>query len=79
MRAGLQNRYHPHVGRVWANQEILPRFGLAFLVDDQDATWTVTMSTNGPGLDKLRTGQRVHLTLEHDPEFSAVRAYDPQN
>jgi uncharacterized protein (DUF2249 family) len=33
----------------------------------------------GPGLDSLRSGQRVQLTLDHHPEFSVVRAYEPQN
>lgn len=43
--------------------EVLPKFGLAFLVDDHDATWTVTRSTEGPGLETLRTGQRAILLL----------------
>ena len=59
--------------------EVLPRFGLAVLVDDEARTWAVTRSTEGPGLDRLRAGQRVQLTLDHHPEFSVVRAYDPQN
>jgi hypothetical protein len=58
-------------------QEVLPKFGLAFVVDDQDTTWAVTRSTDGPGLDALRTGQRVQLKLDHHPEFSVVRSYDP--
>ncbi len=57
--------------------EILPRFGLAFLVDDQQTTWTVTRSTDGPGLDALRSGQRVQLTLDHHSDFSVVSAYAP--
>ena len=59
--------------------EVLPRFGLAFLIDDDDTTWTVTRSTEGPGLHALRTGQRVRLTLDHHPGFTVVRTYDPQN
>ncbi len=59
--------------------EVLPKFGLAFLIDDHDTTWTVTRSTEGPGLGKLRRGQRVRLTLDHHPHFSLVRAYDPQH
>jgi len=59
--------------------EVLPRFGLAFLVDDQDTTWTVTRSMRGPGLHTLQAGQRVRLTLDHHADFSVVRAYDTQN
>jgi hypothetical protein len=58
-------------------QEVLPRFGLAFLIDDQETTWTVTRTMEGPGLDSLRTGQQVRLTLDHQPNFSVVRAYAP--
>lgn len=60
-------------------QEVLPKFGLAFLTDDQDMSWTVTRSTQGPGLGTLREGQRVRLTLDHHPRFSVVRTYDPLN
>lgn len=59
--------------------EVLPRFGLAFLVDDANKTWTITKSTQGPGLDRLQSGQRVELTLNHFPGFSVVRAYAPLN
>ncbi len=58
--------------------EVLPRFGLAFLVDDHDITWAVTRCTEGPGLEMLRLGQRVRLSLDHHPSFSLVRAYDLQ-
>lgn len=59
--------------------EVLPKFGLAFLIDDGETTWTVTRSTEGPGLETLRTGQRVELTLDHQPNFSLVRTYHPLN
>jgi hypothetical protein len=59
--------------------EVLPRFGLAFVIDDDDATWTITRSMDGPGLDTLRPGQRVQLTLDHLADFSVVRNYAPQN
>jgi hypothetical protein len=59
--------------------EVLPRFGVAFLVDEQSATWAVTRSTDGPGLDALRIGQRVQLTLERRGDFSMVRSYDLLN
>jgi len=59
--------------------EVLPKFGLAFLIDDHNTTWTITRNMEGPGLHTLHTGQRVLLTLDHHPDFSVVRAYDPQN
>jgi hypothetical protein len=59
--------------------EVLPRFGLDFLVDDHETTWAITRNMGGPGLDSLRAGQRVQLTLDHHPEFSVARAYEPQN
>lgn len=58
-------------------QEVLPKFGLAFLVDDQGTTWTVTRSTEGPGLQALRAGQGVELTLNHFTALSFVRTYHP--
>ena len=59
--------------------EVLPQFGLAFVVDDDETTWTITRNMEGPGLDVLRAGQRVRLTLDHQPAFSVVRAYDLQS
>ena len=59
--------------------EVLPNFGLAFLIDDHDTTWTITRNMDGLGLHTLRAGQRVQLMLDHHPDFSVVRAYDPQN
>ena len=60
-------------------QEVLPRFGLAYLVDDQQVTWGVTHSTEGPGLEQLHTGQKVTLTVLHHPGFSVVRRYELMN
>jgi len=59
-------------------QEVLPKFGLAFVIDDHETTWTITRNMDGPGLDALRAGQRVQLTLDHHPAFSVVRTYDLQ-
>jgi hypothetical protein len=93
-RADVQCRYHQHLrhvektmspsqsirSRVAATaHESLPKFGLAFLVVDHETTWAITRSMEGPGLDSLRSGQRVQLTLDHHPGFSVVRAYEPQN
>jgi hypothetical protein len=59
--------------------EVLPKFGLAFLIDDHGTTWTITRNMEGPGLHALHPGQRVRLTLDHHPKFSVVRTHDPQN
>lgn len=92
-RAKVTVRYHRHLRRAEKTMsavrsirspvmatahEVLPKFGLAFVVDDHDATWAITRSMVGPGLDTLRPGQRIQLTLDHHPDFSIVRAYDPQ-
>jgi hypothetical protein len=58
--------------------EVLPKFGLAFLVDEHDTTWTITRNMAGPALDTLRPGQRFELTLDHHAAFSVVRAYVPR-
>jgi hypothetical protein len=58
-------------------EEVLPRFGLAFLVDENRKSWAVTKSMAGPGISSLRTGQKVKLSLDHHPCFSVVRAYAP--
>ena len=57
-------------------QEVLPRFGLAYLLDDGERCWAVTRSMQGSGLDDLEPGQRVHLTIDHHDGFSVVSAYD---
>lgn len=90
----MQSRYHQHLRRaektmsryrtirshvVATAHEVLPKFVLAFLVDDLETTWAITRSMEGPGLDSLRSDQRVQLTLDHYPGFSVVRAYEPQN
>lgn len=93
-RERVHNRYHYHLRReekalsptriiqppvVATVHEVLPKFGLAFLIDDQKTTWTITRNMAGPGLETLRAGERVQLKLDRHPEFSVVRAYEPQN
>ena len=58
-------------------QEVLPKFGLAYFVDDKDSTWAVTSSTPGPGIEALRIGQRVRLTIQPRPGFTVVGLYEP--
>jgi hypothetical protein len=55
--------------------EVLPKFGLAYLVDDCDRTWAITRSTKGPGLDGMQPGQRCQLTLDRQSAFTVVREY----
>jgi hypothetical protein len=58
-------------------EEILPKFGLTYMVDDSKRRWAVTHQTPGPGLATLWPGQRLKLTLDHHSKFSLVRRYDP--
>ena len=55
--------------------EVLPQFGLAYLVGHQDGQWTITRQTPGLGLDGLIPGQHVYLTLAHEEKFTWVRHY----
>jgi hypothetical protein len=57
--------------------EMLPSFGLAYLVGDDERSWAVTKSTQGCGLQSLTPGSRVALTLTHHREFSVASAYAP--
>jgi hypothetical protein len=55
--------------------EVLPNFGLAYLVDDCNHTWTITHGTKGPGLGDLLPGQRCELTLDTCRDFTLVSEY----
>jgi len=57
--------------------EVLPMTGLAYVADEGTGTWTITKSTQGVGLDTLRQGQRVELTIRDDNEYSIVSGYAP--
>ena len=57
--------------------EILPAMGLAYLTGDDHRSWAITKSTHGVGLDALKAGRRVELTVVHDPRFSIVSEYTP--
>jgi len=56
-------------------REVLPKFGLAYLVDDCDRTWAITRCTKGPGLEGMQPGQRCQLTLDRHPAYTLVREY----
>jgi hypothetical protein len=55
--------------------EVMPHFGLVYLIDDQDRSWAITNSTKGPGLACVALGQRCQLTLNDHGSFAAVREY----
>ena len=55
--------------------EVMPQFGLIYLMDDQDRSWAITKSTKGPGLASVRPGQRCQLTLTDHGSFAAVSEY----
>ena len=42
---------------------VLPLFGLADLVGQDGRLWSVTRSTEGPGLDVLEPGMQLELDL----------------
>jgi hypothetical protein len=55
--------------------EVLPATGLAYLVGDDSRSWAITKSTPGLGLDTLKPGKRLDLTIVHRREFDIVSAY----
>ena len=54
-------------------EQVLPRFGLAFVLDDASQSWGVTRSTPGSQFDALTAGCRVRLQVEAHQTFSVVR------
>lgn len=56
--------------------QVMPGFGLAYLVSEDDRDWVVTRSTPGPGLATLRVGQQVQITLDQHDDFELVAAYE---
>jgi len=58
-------------------QEVLPRLGLAYVRDDTGSSWGLTRSTPGVGLERLRPGQRVQVTLLHCADFTMASGYTP--
>ena len=70
------NEKHSVSRRVNATvQLVLPRTGLAYLVDETEASWAVTKSMRGIGIDALESGQRLTLTVVHYPDFAVVSEY----
>lgn len=56
-------------------QDVLPAFGLAFVVDAQDRMWGISRSAEGPGLHTLERGTRLLIDLDRHDGFSLVRSY----
>jgi hypothetical protein len=56
--------------------ESLPSTGLVYLEDADFRTWVVTRATRGGGLDLLRPGRRVDLTIADYLRFALVEEYD---
>ena len=57
--------------------EVLPVTGLAYVKDEGAGTWAITKSTRGVGLDTLRQGQRVELTISDYDDCALVSGYAP--
>ena len=60
-------------------QDVWPITGLAYVVDEGRRTWGITRSTPGIGLQHLRPGQRIDLTVVEHEKFDLVSAYVPLN
>jgi hypothetical protein len=56
-------------------EELLPKFGVVWLRDELDRTWTVTRATAGPGLERLRAGQPLRLEIAHSTVGALVVSY----
>lgn len=60
-------------------QDLWPETGLAYATDETKRTWGLTRSTEGVGLEHLRTGQRLELTVVEHQKFDLVTRYKPLN
>lgn len=56
-------------------KDVLPRFGLAFAVDDAHREWTISKGMQGDGLDKLAIGSHVQLHLMQHKHRLLVSEY----
>jgi hypothetical protein len=63
--------------RVAVVDEVLPMLGLAYATDDDGHCWAVTKSTAGVGIDSLKPGQRLALTLADHDSFALASGYAP--
>jgi hypothetical protein len=58
---------------------VLPRTGLAYLVDETARSWAVTKSMPGVGIETLQPGQRLTLTVVQHRDFALVSEYAELN
>ena len=58
-------------------QQVLPRLGLAYVVDEEDRCWGITRSTPGADLDQLDEGRHVRLTIEEHGRAAIASAWAP--
>ena len=56
-------------------REVLPKFGLAYLEDQQGRVWVVTASCVGPGLASMQTGDVFQLKLAQFDHKLFVSSY----
>jgi hypothetical protein len=56
-------------------REVLPKFGLAYLEDQQGRVWVVTASCAGPGLSSMQTGDAFQLKLTQFDHKLFVHSY----
>jgi hypothetical protein len=69
----------PKVKQVKATvTDVLPAVGMAYLTGDDGRDWTVTKGTRGAGLQALRTGVKVELTIHQHRLFAFVADYTAQ-
>lgn len=54
-------------------EELLPKLGLAFVVDEASQSWGVTRSTLGSQFDALAPGRRVRLLIQSTQSYSVVQ------
>ncbi|NDG41000.1 MAG: hypothetical protein EBY28_16905 [Betaproteobacteria bacterium] len=56
-------------------REVLPKFGLAYLEDQQGWVWVVTASCAGPGLATMQPGDIFQLKLAKYDDKTFVSSY----
>ncbi len=58
-------------------QQVLPRLGLVYAVDEEDRCWGITRSTPGADLSQLDEGRHVQLTIENHGRVTIASAWAP--
>jgi hypothetical protein len=54
-------------------EELMPKLGLAFVMDGATRSWGVTRSTPGCRFEALAPGRRVRVLVQFGSAFSVVR------